>query len=187
MKFPLIFAIAFAALLATPVFAVDLLTPDEAVKRMFLTAEKVDQETKTLSPDQLSKLSAKLGGKLYAIKKPAGANEAQYTIYYSVKGGKRVSMAIVEEQEDKWGALQFIIVVDLSTKKVENMAMLKYVDGRARTLSNRTFLKTFFGKSASDPIAIGNDIDGVSGATVSSDMLCFMVKKVLAINAIINP
>ena len=43
-------------------------------------------------------------------------------------------MAIIEEQEDKWGPLQFIIVIDLATKKVENIAMLKYVDGRARTL-----------------------------------------------------
>jgi hypothetical protein len=175
------------SLLVGPAFAVDLLTQEDAVKRMFLTAEKVESETKTLTPAQLGTLSSKLGGKLYSIKKPAGANEAQYTFYFGMKGGKRASMAIIEEQEDKWGPLQFIIVIDLATKKVENMAMMKYMDGRARTLSNRTFLKSFFGKGLSDPLTIGKDIDGVSGATVSSEMLCFMVKKGLLLRDILYP
>ena len=172
--------IALVVLMAAyPIFAVELLSQDEAVKHMFLTSEKVEQETKTLTPAQLSTLTSKLGGKLFQIKKPADFNESQYTFYYGIKGGKRTSVAIIEEQEDKWGPLEFIIVIDLTTKKVENMAMMKYIDGRARSLSNRTFLKSFFGKGVSDPIAIGKDIDGVSGATVSSDMLCFMVRKVI--------
>jgi len=180
--------IAFLVIIAAyPIFAVELLTREDAVKRMFLTSERVDQETKTLTSAQLSAVTGKLGGKLYAIKKPASANEAEYTFYYGIKGGKRTSVAIIEEQEDKWGPLQFIIVIDLTTKKVENMAMMKYIDGRARNLSNRTFLKGFFGKGLADPIAIGKDIDGVSGATVSSDMLCFMVRKAILVYEAVYP
>jgi len=187
MTMRIFYALLLTSLLAMPVFAVDLLTQDEAVKRMFLTADKVEQETKTLTPAQLSTLSGKLGGKLYAIKSTPSATTNQYTFYFGIKGGKRASMAVIEEQEDKWGALQFIIVIDLASKKVENMAMMKYVDGRARTLSNRTFLKSFFGKGTKDPIVVGQDIDGVSGATVSSEMLCFMVRKGLFLHEILYP
>ena len=87
---------------------------------------------------------------------------------------------MIEEQIDKWGPLRFIIVVDPKTGKVKNAAMMKYVDSRARPLSHRAYLKTFMGKGMGDPMVIGKDVNGISGATISAQDLAHMMKKVSA-------
>jgi Na+-translocating ferredoxin:NAD+ oxidoreductase RnfG subunit len=177
---------AVVSFLITATSAVELLTQEQAVKRMFLTAESVKEETKTLSPAQLEKVKKALGGKLYAMKASAGAKDDVYTLYNGLKAGTVTGIAIIEEQEDKWGPLQFIFVIDPATGKITNAAMMKYVDARSRSLADRTFLKSFFGKGVSDPIAGGTDIDAVSGATVSTEILCFMVKKAVAIVSVLS-
>ena len=166
---------------ALTVNAVELMSKEQALKRMFLTAESVTEETKTLTSGQLDNVKSSLGGKLWALKTPQGVKEDTYTFYFGMKGGQKYSVAVIEEQEDKWGPMEFIVVLDPVTGKVTNAAMMKYVDGRSRNLANRAFLKVFFNKGSDDPIAIGKDINAVSGATVSSEILCFMVKKSCAV------
>jgi hypothetical protein len=151
----------------TDIFAVELLSKEQAVKRMFLTAESVNEEVKSLTPAQLDKVKKYLGGKLWAIKPTDGVSESNYSFYIGIKAGQQTGVALIEEQEDKWGPLTFIIVLDPVTGKVTNAAMMKYIDGRARNLSNRAFLKSYFDKGIDDPITVGKDIDAVSGATVS--------------------
>ena len=163
------------------VSAVQLMSKEKAVKRMFLTAESTSEETKKLSPAQLEAVKTRLGGTLYAMKKPSSAVEDEYTFIFAEKGGEKVGVAVIEEQEDKWGPLSFIIVLDPKTGKVSNAAMLKYVDGRARNLANRAWLKEFFDKGLDDPLKVGKDISAVSGASVSCDILCFIVKKVMTL------
>jgi hypothetical protein len=171
----------FSSLIFPELFAVELLSKDQALKRMFLTAESVSEDVKSLTPAQLEKVKGYLGGKIWAIKPTTGIPEYSYTFYFGVKAGQKTGVALIEEQEDKWGLLTFIIVLDPSTGKVINAAMMKYIDGRARTLANRAFLKEYFEKGIDDPITIGKDIDAVAGATVSCEILSFMVKKVIAL------
>lgn len=161
--------------------AVELLSKEQAVKRMFITADATSEEVKKLTTAQVDEVKSLIGGTLYAIKKPATASDDEYTFIFGSKEGKKTGVAIIEEQEDKWGPLSFIIVLDPVTGKVINAAMLKYVDGRARNLANRAYLKEFFDKGLTDPITVGKDISAVSGATVSCDILCFIVKKVMAV------
>ena len=160
--------------------ATELLNKEQAVKRMFLTSDDVKEETKTLSAAQLDAVKAACGGKLWAKKKPDGVNEAQMTFIFGSKAGAKQGVAVVERQMDEWGPLTFIVVLDPASGKVVNAAMMEYVDGRSRGLADRAFLKSFFGKSAADPMIIGKDIDAVAGATVSSSVLCHIVKKVAA-------
>jgi len=163
------------------VTAVDLMTKEQALKRMFLTAENVSEETKTFTTQEIDKVKGYLGGKLWAMKAPAGVKEDTYTFYTGMKGGQKTGVAVIEMQEDKWGPLTFIVVLDPVTGKVTNAAMMAYIDGRARNLANRAFLKDFFEKGVDDPMVVGKDINAVSGATVSCEILCFMVKKIAAL------
>jgi len=165
--------------------SVELMTKEDAVKRMFLTADKVTEEKMVLTDDQAAAVKKALGGKLYAIKKTDGVNENEYTFFIGTKAGKQTGIAVIEEEIDKWGPLQFIIVVDPTTGNVTNAAMMKYVDSRSRYLSERSFLKTFFGKGSADPLEVNNDINAVSGATVSTGVLCFIVKKVVALHNVL--
>jgi carbon monoxide dehydrogenase subunit G len=172
-------------LIVLPLRAVELLSDSQAVKRMFLTADNVTAEQKTLSAAQVASVKSLLGGKMYAMSAPEGVNEAQYTFYTGKKGADIQGIAVIEEQVDKWGPLRFIIVVDPKTGAIVNAAMCKYIDGRARNLSSRSFLKDYFGKTLADPITVGKDINAVSGATVSTEILSFMVKKVLALYKVV--
>ncbi len=166
---------------AATVSSVELLSKDQALKRMFLTAESVAEEPKVLTSAQLDNVKNRLGGKIWALKSPEGVKEDTCTFYFGMKGGQKTSVAIIEEQEDRWGPLQFIFVLDPLTGKVTNVAMMKYVDGRSRKLADREYLNGFFNKGIDDPLVIGKDVSAVSGATVSSGVFCFMVKKACAI------
>ncbi|MBL8026006.1 MAG: FMN-binding protein [Fibrobacteres bacterium] len=176
-----IIAASLLLFLAPLAFSIELLSEEQAVKRMFLTADNVKQEKKTLTAPQIEELKKKLAGKLYEIKKPDGQSENEFTFHIGSKGGAVTGVAVILSEIDRWGPLKFIIVVDPATGKVENMAMLEYIDQRARNLSNRNYLKNFFGKGLADPIQIGKDVDGLSGATVSSEVLAHMVRKAIAL------
>jgi len=172
-------------LLSLQISAVELMSKEQAVKRMFLTAESVTEESKKLTPAQTEAVKGILGGKLYALKKPASAVEDEYTFIFGSKAGEKTGVAVIEEQEDKWGPLAFIIVLDPKTGTVSNAAMLKYIDGRARNLANRAYLKEFFSKGLNDPLVVGKDITAVSGASVSCEILSFMMRKVMALYKVV--
>ncbi len=180
----ILFSVAVCCLAASA-SAVEVLNKEQAVKRMFLTSDNVAEEAKTLSGAQLDQVKALCGGKLYAIKKPDGVNEAQYTFIFGSKGGVKQGVAVIEEEADEWGPLQFIVVLDPASGKIINAAMMQYVDARSRDLANRAFLKGFFGKGATDPMTIGKDVDGVTGATVSSTVFCHLAKKVAALYKVV--
>ncbi len=172
-------SLIMCSLFSINVWSVELLSNEKAIKRMFLTAEKVKEETKTLTSAQKKEIQRILGGKLHATTKVSGVNENEYTFHFGFKAGAKTGVAVIEEQEDEWGQLKFIVVLDPKTGKVINIAMMKYIDGRARALSNRSFLKSFFGKGPDAPLKVFEDINAITGATVSTDILCFIVKKVM--------
>lgn len=165
--------------------AVQLLSKENALKRMFLTAESIKEEKVVLTSEQMESVKKMLGGKLYLMKGIDGTKENEYTFYTAYKGEQIIGIAIIEAQEDKWGALRFIVVIDPASNTVSNLALMEYVDSRARNLSNRTFLKRFIGKGAGDLLQINRDIDAISGATVSTEVLCFIVKKVIALHSVV--
>jgi hypothetical protein len=165
--------------------AIELLTKEDALKRMFLIADNITEEKITLTPEQIESVKKLCGGKLYAIKKPDDAVENEYIFYIGSKGGKKLGYALIETQIDKWGPLKFIILINPNSGKIENAAMMEYVDSRSRYLSERSFLKTFFGKTVNDPIELNNDINAITGATVSTGVLCQIMKKTLAIYKVV--
>lgn len=92
-----------------------------------------------------------------------------------------VDVAIMDEQPGKWGPVYYIILLDLKTAKVKNLAVMAYQEKRGRPIARQSFLKQFIGKGSSDPIQVRKDIRAISGATISSDATCFAVKKAIAV------
>jgi hypothetical protein len=181
MKSRIILSVAAILALATICNSIELLSQEQAVKRMFLTADNTKEDKKTLSAADLETIKGKIGGKLYDMKKSDGINDNEVTFFTGMKGADKLGVAVILSEIDRWGPLKFIIVVDPATGKVTNMAMMEYIDQRARNLSNRNYLKNFFGKGPADPITVGKDVDGLSGATVSSEVLAHMVRKAIAL------
>ena len=173
------------------VFAVTLLTKEQALKAMYPDINDIKTVSHTLSASEVAAIKEKMGGKLVHFQKgsqSAGVSEANsYDFYIGMKDGKAVRMAIIEEQPGKWGPVEFIIAIDATTGKINNMAVMSYKEKRGRPIARANFLKQFFGKGDTDAISVKSakgvrkDIRAISGATISSDCACFAAKKVVAI------
>jgi len=184
-------AAVFALLLPVKSHAVVLLTKEQALKEMFPDVDKVITENHVMTSTEIASIKQRLGGSLVhyqeGSKSEAVMEVTSYDFYIGVKNNQKVRMAIIEEQPGKWGPVTFIIAIDITTGKVNNLAVMSYVEKRGRPIARRNFLEQFVNKGSSDPISVRGeggvprDIRAISGATISSDCTCFSVKKVLAL------
>ena len=182
--------VLLALVLVRPAVGVVLLTQDQALKQMFPDPAKVVPEAHLLTPAQAESAKVRLGGKwtLYDAGGKAGAvtNSDSVTFFYATKDGKKTGVAVVEVQPGKWGPVKYIVALDL-TGKVNNLAVMSYVEQRGRPIATRRFLDQFIGKTGKSAITAGKDIDAVSGATISSRATAFAVKKVVVLYETVFP
>ena len=160
-----------------------LLTEDQALKDMLPGVDKVEKVTKVLTDDEFGRITARIGGAMIihqqGSKAGAMAENREYTFYFGIKDNKKAGVAIFDSQPGKWGPVDFVIALDVTTGKVTNMAVTAYVEKRGRPIALRSFLSQFFGKTSKDQIEINKDINSISGATISAKCAAFQVKKVV--------
>ncbi|MFC1691893.1 FMN-binding protein [Candidatus Latescibacterota bacterium] len=178
-------------LFCSNVFAITLLTKEQALKEMFPDVDEIKTINHTLTDAEIAVIKERMGGHLVHFQKgsesEAVADVTTYDFLVGIKDGKPVRMALMEEQPGKWGPVIFIIAIDTTTGKVNNLAVTELKEKRGKPIARNNFLKQFFGKGSSDHISVKSgkgikrDIRKVSGATISCDCVCFAVRKVLAI------
>jgi thiamine biosynthesis lipoprotein len=173
------------AMSVSNVFAIRLLTKEKALEEMFPDIDEVVTETRVMTVDEIAAIKGRLDGKLVYYQKGSKSKDVQekteITLYFGMKDGEKIGVAMIEEQPGKWGPVEYIIAMDNGSGKVKNMAVMSYKEKRGRPIARRNFLKQFFGKGSDDPLKVRKDIRAISGATISSDATCFAVKKVIAI------
>lgn len=64
---------------------------------------------------------------------------------------------------------------------LQDVQVMVYREPRGEEIQDRRFRRQFAGKRTRDPIALGRDIDAISGATISSRSATFAARKGLAI------
>lgn len=173
-----------AIILVRPCAAIVLLTNDQALKQMFSDADTVITESIVLDDAQLEQVKSQLGGKwvLYqsGSKSKAVGEENECNFYFAEKDGEKIGVALMEMQPGKWGPVKYIIALDM-TGKVNDLAVMMYMEKRGKPIARRSFLGQFIGKTSADPLMTGKDVHAISGATISSRATAFAVKKVIAI------
>jgi Na+-translocating ferredoxin:NAD+ oxidoreductase RnfG subunit len=164
-------------------YGIELLSENEALKEMLPEADKVVAETRQVSGEQIERVKKRLGGKLYHYQEGSTPPPDPKSLIYHVgsRNGVKTSVALIVEQPGKWGPVKYLIVVDPATTKIKDLTIMSYTEKRGRPIARRNFLKQFIDKSSRDPIAVNSDINGISGATISSDATCFAVKLTLAL------
>ena len=187
----IIMAIICLTAFAVNSFAVTLLTEEAALKEMFPDCDEVVTTTHEMTADEIAKVKERMGGNLVHFqdgsKSGNVAEQTKYNFYIGMKGGEKIRMAVMEAQPGKWGPVQFVVAIDVKTEKVNNLAVMMYVEKRGRPIARKNYLKQFIGKGSSDAISVRSkkgvrrDIRAVSGATISSDCTCFAVRKVVAL------
>lgn len=170
--------------LADACYALQLLTKEAALEKVFGQGAKIVTETKELTEAQLSKIKERLGGQLVFYQK--GSSSAQVDaktsidFYFALKDGKKSAVAIIDEEAGKWGPVDFIIALGLQGA-VTRVEVLSYQEKRGQPIARHSFMSQFEGKTGKSPLKLNKDITGVSGATISSNCAVFAVKKAIVL------
>ncbi|MDD5595502.1 MAG: FMN-binding protein [Candidatus Omnitrophica bacterium] len=161
-------------------YAVQLLSQEEALKKVFGSDVKILTENKDLVEPKLAKVTEKLGGSLICTQKGARLEgceiKTNFDFYFAQKDGKKTGVAIIDSEPGKWGPVGFIIAMDLQGT-VTRVEVLSYEEKRGQPIARHSFLSQFEGKTSKSPLQVDKDITGISGATISSRSAVFAVKK----------
>ncbi|MGI6557898.1 MAG: RnfABCDGE type electron transport complex subunit G [Limnochordia bacterium] len=86
------------------------------------------------------------------------------------KNGKEVGLAFIVENPGYGGLIRFIAGIDTRSNTLTQIQILEHKEtpGLGSKIADAPFREQFSGKSIADPFVVGQDVDGISGATVSS-------------------
>lgn len=167
--------LAVVMLLAVMIFGAQLVSVEQALKDM-MPAGKATLHKHKLNAEQIAEVNKMFKEEL--IKK--GEEDIEYQVYMGKEGN-----AVIDSEQGKWGIIEMIVLLDSKTGKVINLEVLSSSEKRGRPIVMRSFLKPFCGKGPDDKIVIGKGINGVSGATISSESAAHIVKRAIAVHKIL--
>ena len=130
--------------------------------------------------------SEHVGYRTFALDKSIRARLAQrlgyapvrdkYTIFVATTHGKIDGYAVVDDEQGLHQPITF--ATRLSPRgSVERVEIMVYREPRGDEVRDPRFRKQFQGKTSQDPLRLNQDIDAVSGATVSSASLAVGVRR----------
>lgn len=179
-----ILVLGIGCILSDVCFASRLLSKEEALKKVFGPDVQIVTESKELAEPALSNTKAKLDGNLVYYQKgtKSGGVEVKtnFDFYFATKDGKKTGVAIIDDEPGKWGPVEFIIAMDLQGA-VTRVEVLSYQEKRGQPIARHSFMSQFEGKTSKSPLKLDKDINGVSGATISSNCAIFAVKKAIVL------
>jgi Na+-translocating ferredoxin:NAD+ oxidoreductase subunit G len=127
----------------------------------FPKSERVTYKTFVLDQSLKTRLAQRLG---YAPPRD------RYTIFVATTQGKVDGYALIDEERGLHQPITF--ATRLSPRgAIERLEIMVYREPRGDEVRDRRFRKQFEGKTAQDALRLNQDIDAVSGATVSSASL----------------
>lgn len=80
----------------------------------------------------------------------------------------------------KWGPIHYALAVN-PDGRIHKAVVLDYEEIRGKNVAKSRFLRQYEGKSTKDPVMLRQDIDGITGATISSRSMTDGVRKLLHI------
>ena len=175
-------AVFAAAIVLSHAFT--LLTLKEALLEVFGPGTKIIKQTKRLRGDIEDRVLERLGGSL--VYNQEGSESAavmaskKIDFYFAEKDGKKIGVAVVDDEPGKWGPVEFMIAMDLRGA-VQRVLVMSYQEKRGRPIARRSFMDQYVGKTSGSVLTVGKDITGIAGATISSRSATFSVKKAIVL------
>jgi len=151
--------------------AVVYATEEEALRRMMPEADRFDTDEIDLSSDQLSKAQTLAG---------RGFREKKFRFKIGRKGEETIGYAVVLEAIGKERPITFLIGID-PNGGVKGAEVLIYRESEGAEIRHPRFMAQFLKKKMEDPLRPGQDIQVISGATLSSRAAAYVVRKALSI------
>jgi hypothetical protein len=167
----IVLAAAVAASLApSSAFAVDYLSAAQAARLMFPDAERLLPATLKLDAGQLQRL-ARAGVK---------PRSAQWSLLAAKHGSATLGWVVTDTVIGKFELIDYAVGIgaDGSVRQIE---ILAYRESHGFEVRLPAWRRQFVGKTAAAPIAVGEDIANISGATLSCTHLTDGVHRIVAV------
>jgi len=158
--------------------AEELIPADNALKKVFKGATDFKREEINLSPEQVADIESKSGASF------DGAHPPRVVRYTATRDGETLGFAFEDTVMGKWGSIHYLAGIDPGGAILE-VVVLGYQEIRGRPIAKARFLRQYKRKTVNDPLRLHKDIDGVTGATISSRSITDGIRKLIHIfNAI---
>ena len=150
-----------------PVHAKELMSLKTFLKSELHGAAKLSKESFNVSPQQHNEIAALA----------QNSQDKTFNFYYGKDKDKKLLVACtVVAQKGKEGPMLLGICFEPSGL-VKSVKLLTSDEDHGSKAQGNNFLKQFEGKNVSSAFQVGKDIDGISGATITSKAISEAVRK----------
>ena len=87
-------------------------------------------------------------------------------VFELTAGEKIIGFLVLARADSKFDEFDYSVIYD-GQISIKNVKILAYRENQGGEIGSKRWLKQFIGKSSDDPIALYEDIQGISGATIS--------------------
>ena len=160
-------------------WAVELIKAEAALKNIFPEATNFEKKEVVLTEEQVRLIEESAG---VSFEKTHSATLIVYRIDAS---DKIIGYAFEDVVVGKWAPIHYLVGLDLQGAVLQ-VVVLEYKEIRGRPVAKKRFLNQYKGKTIQDELMLRSDIDGVTGATISSRSMTDGVRKILHIFKLIK-
>jgi Na+-transporting NADH:ubiquinone oxidoreductase subunit NqrC len=159
---------------AAPAFAVQYLTTQAAQKQMFPQASGF-----VAHPLRLDDMQKKTVEKIAGVR----MRFPEQPVWQVLENGKPAGWFVLDEVYGKHEFITYAVALD-ATGAVSGVEILEYRETHGGQVRNPKWRAQFTGKRYGAPLKLDNDIQNISGATLSSRHIAEGVRRVLAIHQV---
>lgn len=164
---------AVAMVATAPAFAVDYLTADQAQAQIFPTADRFEPREVTLTAEELAAIASRLG---------APIRQGHFTLRLAWHGPEPLGAVVVDDVVGKFERITYAVGL-LEDGTIRQVEILSYRESHGQEVRLPAWRKQFVGKSANSPLRVGEDIAGISGATLSCTHVTEGVRRIATVFA----
>ncbi|MGE0266982.1 MAG: FMN-binding protein [Candidatus Omnitrophota bacterium] len=152
----------------------ELISVDEALSKIYKDATRFEAEQIVFSEDELTRIAQQADISF-------NDTHAQNIIRFAVfQENQILGWAFEDTVIGKWGPIHYLVGLN-QHGEILQVVILGFYEIRGKPASKKRFLKQYIGKDINHPLRLRRDIDGVSGATITSRSLTDGVRKIVHI------
>ena len=173
MHQPLVWLIAPAMVfVAAPAYAVQYMNIEQAQKQFFPSADSFPASPVELSGEQKAFVEKAAGVRMRYNRQPA---------WKAIGNGKQVGWVIQDEVFGKHEFITYAVALDMNGV-VQGVEILDYRETHGREIRNANWRAQFHGKKHGAALRLDDDIQNISGATLSCKHISEGVRRILALH-----
>ena len=165
---PLLPVAAFSTAIA-PVHAVQYASVEEAAKRAFPEATAFKERELQLTGEEMKALPPDAG---------IAARAVRFRALTAVQGDKAIGLVVVDAVIGKFDLIDYAVGLDTSGK-LRSVEILAYRESHGYEVRLPAWRKQFVGKDKRDKLRVSEDINNISGATLSATHVTDGVRRIV--------